>query len=104
MNIKILKLGGALLAVRVRFKNHMVLVQLRIHGADLPLSISVVERAVNRRGRNSKPRCGYSIDNQRYCQSTGLLVGSHIGQLRQLLHLLHQLGRPQVQLVRVRIL
>jgi len=63
----------------------MVLVQLRVHGADLALPIGVIERAVDGGRRNAEPRCGHAINNQRDRQTAGLLVGSHIGKLGQLL-------------------
>ncbi len=54
--------------------------------------------------RNAKPRCGDAIDNQRHGEAAGLLIGGHIGQLRQLLHFVHEAAGPEVQLVRVRVL
>ena len=82
----------------------MILVQLRVHGADLALPVGVIEGTVDCGRRNAKPRCGYAIDDQRYRQAPGLLVGGHIGKLGQLLHLVDKLSGPQIQLVLVGIL
>ena len=93
-----------MLEIRICLQNHVILVQLRVHGVDLTLAISVIERAVDGGRRNPKPRCGDAINHQRYRQASGLLIGSHVGKLRQLLHLVDQPAGPQVQLVRIRVL
>ena len=96
-----MEFAGALLITWSSFKNHVILVQLRVHGADLPLSIRVIKSAVDGGGRNAEPRCADAIDDQRYRQPPGLLVRRHIGKLRQLLHLVDKPASPQIQLVRV---
>ena len=101
LDIQVLEFAGALLIAWSSFKNHVILVQLRVHGADLPLSIRVIESAVDGGGRNAEPRCADTIDDQRYRQPPGLLVRRHIRKLRQLLHLVDKPAGPQIQLVRV---
>ena len=79
----------------------MILIQLCVHCAYLPLTVRVIEGAIDGRRSDAKPRCGDAIDNQRCRQASGLLVGGDIGKLRQLLHLVDKPVSPQVQLIGV---
>ena len=86
-----------MLELRLRLQDHVVLVELRVHGVDLALAESVVERVVDGRRRDSQPRGGDAVDGQRHRQSAGLLVGGHVFQQGRLLQLVDQPVRPQVQ-------
>ena len=85
------------------FQHHVVLVELRVEGADLALPVGVVERVVDRGGRNAQPRCGHAVDRKLNRVGAGLLIRGHVFQLRQLLQLRHKFVGPLVQLVRVGI-
>ena len=80
-------------------QNHVVLVQLRVHRADLALAVGVVERVVDGGRRDAEARGGDAVDDQRNGQAAGLLVGGHVFEFRQLLQLLDEAVGPQVQLV-----
>ena len=100
---RLLQLARVLLELRQRFQNHVVLVELRVHRADLPLAEGVVQRVVDGRRRDAQARGGDAVDDQRNRQPAGLLVGGHVFQFRQLLQLLDEAVGPQVQLVRIGI-
>ena len=55
LDIDILKLLRASLEIWKRLKYHVVLVRLRVEGADLPLSERVIEGGVDLIGSNVKP-------------------------------------------------
>jgi hypothetical protein len=72
------------LKLRLTLKHNVVLIHLRIHGADLSLTKSIVESVIDGGGRDPKPRGCDSVNHQRYGQSSRLLIGSDILQFRQL--------------------
>jgi len=55
-----------------------------------PLPISVVERVVDRSGRNGPARCSHAVDGQLNRVGAGLLIRGHVFQLRHLLQLRHK--------------
>ena len=57
---------GIELKLRLTFKNDVVLIHLRIHRADLPLTEGVVQGVIDGRRRDAQPRCGDPVDYQRY--------------------------------------
>ena len=67
--------------MRFGLQNDVILIQLRVHGVDLPLSEGVVQSVIYGRGRDSQPRCRRTIKLQRNRQSAGLLVGRNIFEL-----------------------
>ena len=56
--------AGRLLEVGLHFQHHVVLVQLREHGRDLPLAEGVVERVVDHLRRDAEARGGVAVDDQ----------------------------------------
>ena len=61
---RLFSLPGSCLELRLRFQNHVVLVELRVHRVDLALAEGVVERVVDGRRRDAQPRCGDAVDRQ----------------------------------------
>jgi hypothetical protein len=59
----------------------VILIQLRVHGIDLALPVSVIQRIIDSRWRYAQPRCCGAIDNQGYRKAASLLVGSDVGKL-----------------------
>ena len=96
-------LAGSFGEVGLRFQDHVVLVELGVHGVDLALAEGVVEGVVYGRGGDAQPRSGDPVNGQRYRQAAGLLIGGHVFQLRQLLQLVDKPVGPKIQLVYVRI-
>ena len=94
---------GILVEPGLHFQHHVILVQLRKDGRDLPLSISVVQRLVDGRCGDSQPRGRVAVEHQCRPQSEDLLIAGHVAQLRQLLQLGEHLRREAIQLVYVRI-
>ena len=82
----------------------VVLVQLRVHRADLPLTEGVVERVVDRRRRDTEARRGDAVDDQRDGPTTRLLIRRDVLELRQRLQLVDELRRPRVQFAGIGIL
>ena len=60
----------------------MILVQLGVQRADLPLPIGIVQRVVDGGGRNAQAGGRDPVDHQRSRQAAGLLVGGDILELR----------------------
>ena len=94
---------GILLVLRQSFKDHVVLIELRVHRIDLALSQSVVQSVVDGRRRNAKARSRDTVDDHRHCQPSGLLVGGDILELRQIFQFRHEAIGPIVELIRIRI-
>ncbi len=94
MNVYLLQHLGFALEVRQGFENDVVLVQLCIQIVDLALAECVVERVVDGGGRDAQTRCGDPVDHQRYGEPSVLPVGSHVGQLRELLELGYETVGP----------
>jgi hypothetical protein len=87
------------LEFRVGLQNHVVLVQLRVHGVDLALSERIVERIVDGRWRDAEAGSGGAIDGDRFRHAAQLLIGRHVGQFRKLLEFRQQLADNRVQLI-----
>ena len=79
----------------------MVLIHLRIHGADLALTEGVIQRVIDGRRRNAQSRSCGPVNHQRYSQPSRLLIGSNILQFRQLLQLVDETVGPGIQFVRI---
>ena len=94
---------GVFLEFRVGFQNNVVLVQLRVHGINLPLPECVIERVVDGRRSDAKSRSGGAINNYGFRHAAQLLIGCHVGKLRQFPKLSHQLADYAVQLILIRI-
>ncbi len=62
----------------------VVLIRLRVEGADLPLSERVVEGGVDLIGRDVEPRSRGAVVVQLYTETVALLVRCKLGDLRQL--------------------
>ena len=103
LDVELVQLVGIDLELRLRLKNHMVLVQLRVHRVDLPLTEGIVECIVDRRGSDTQARGRGAIDHQRDGQAAHLLVGGNIFELRQLLQTRNKTIRPIVQFVLIGI-
>src|SRR5208283_4033312 len=73
------------LKLRLTLEYHMVLVYLRIHRADLPLTESVIQSVIDGRRRDAQSRSGDPVDHQGYRHPSQLLIGGHVFQFRQLL-------------------
>ena len=71
--------------MRLRLHDHVILVQLRVHGVDLALAEGVVQCVVDGCRRDAQSRRRHPVDRQRHRQPSGLLIGSHVFQLGQLL-------------------
>src|SRR6202035_1236656 len=56
LNIEFVQFVGIKLKLGLRFQNHVILIQLRVHGVDLALAEGVIQSVVDRRGCNTKPR------------------------------------------------
>src|ERR1700723_42989 len=89
------------LKLRLTLQNHVILIDLRIHRTDLPLTESVIERVVDGRGRDAKSRSGNAVDHPRNRQPSHLLVGGDIFQFWQLLQPAYETVGPVVQFIRV---
>jgi len=94
---------GVKLKLRLRLKHHMILIHLRIHGVDLPLPESVIQRVVDRGGRDAETRRGYPIDIQINGEPAHLLIAGNVFQFRQLAKLADETIGPQIQLNRIGI-
>ena len=68
------------LKLRLTFQNNMVLIDLRIHRADLPLTESVIQGVIDGRRRDAKSRGGNPVNHERYGQPACLLIGGDIFQ------------------------
>ena len=79
----------------------MVLVQLGIHRADLPLTECVIQGVIDGGRRDAQSRRSDPVDHQRHGQPSRLLIGGHIFQFRQLLQPFDETVRPVSQLTRI---
>ena len=93
-----------MLEIRIDFQNHVVLVQLREDGRDLPLTEGVVQRLVDACGRMPSREALSRSMTKSALQSLVLLVGSYVAQLGEGLELLYQPGRPLGEFIRHRCL
>ena len=103
-HIDVLQRPGLFLKLRHHFEHHTVLIQLGKHRRHLPLAEGVIQRIVISCGvmpnRDAVLRSMTSMD----ASPLILLIAADVAQLGQGLQGLHQLGRPPVQLVGIRIL
>src|SRR4029077_5560558 len=93
-HVNIFQGGGSLAKTFVDFHYHVILIELRENGGDLPLAEGVVERVVNVGGQNAEARGGVAVDGQRGEQAVVQLVGGNVAQVRQCLQFLHKFWRP----------
>src|SRR5580704_16062033 len=91
------------LKARQRFEHDVILVQLGIESRNLALAEGVVERVVDHVGGDAHARSCHAVDHQSLCQSTHLLVGGHVAQLRNTLEFFYEPRGPQVQFVQIGI-
>ena len=98
-----IQLVGIELKLRLAFQNDVVLVHLRIHGADLPLAERVIKSVIDGGGRDAEARGGNTVDYQRYGETAGLLIGGNVFQAGQLLEPGDETIGPVIQLIRVGI-
>ena len=98
-----IQLVGIKLKLRLTLENHVILIHLRIHRADLPLTESVIQSVVDGRGRDSESRSGDAVNHQRHRQSSGLLIGCDVLEFWQLLQAANETVGPIVQFVLVGI-
>ena len=66
MDVKTVQIVGVRLKLRFTFEYNVVLIHLRIHGADLPLTEGVIQGVIDGRRRDSQSRGGDAVDHQRY--------------------------------------
>ena len=79
----------------------MVLVQRHIRGRDLLLSECVRKRGVDRERRYAQAARRIAVDHKLLTQPVIQVISRHILQRRQLLHRVHQLRRPFIQVLQV---
>ena len=96
------QLVGVQLKLRLTLENNVVLIHLRIHRVDLPLTEGVIQGVIDRRGRDAKSRGGDPVDHQRYGKPSRLLIGGDVFQFRQLLQPVDETVGPVIQFVRHR--
>ena len=101
-HVDILERIRILRELRIHLEHHVVLVQLREDGGHLALPKGVVQRVVDRLRQNPQSRSGIAIDHQLGLEAAILLVGGHVAHGGQLAQFVHQFGRPDRQLLRVR--
>ncbi len=97
------KLVRTCLKRRQRLENYVILVELRVHRADLALPEGVVKGIIDRGGRDTETRGSDAINGQRHGESADLLIGRHVLQLLHAFHLRDELIGPVIQFVHVRI-
>ena len=72
-----------------------------VYIVETALAEGVVERVVDQLGRDPQPRRGHAVDDERGLEALVLLVGRHVGELRQLPQRLEDFRRGGQQLLRV---
>ena len=93
--------SGAVGKFRSDLHHHVILVQRLVHGRDLALPESIVERVVDVAVRNAQPRGRIAIDHNLRFQAFVLLVGVDIAQFGQRAQLLQQIAAPVVQVLQI---
>ena len=93
------QLVGVQLKLRLTLQHNVVLVHLRIHGADLPLTEGVIQSVIDGRGRDAQSRGGDPVDHQRYGEPSQLLIGGHVFQFRQLVQAADETVGPVIQFI-----
>ena len=93
------QLVRVLLKLRLTLKHNVILIHLRIHRADLPLTEGVIERVVDGCRRNAKSRGCDPVNHQRYGQASRLLIGRDIFQFRRLLQTGDETVGPVIQFI-----
>src|SRR5271165_6945217 len=101
VNVDVFQRGRALPELRGHFHDHVVLVQRRIHGADLGLAESVVESGVNRLRGDAEPGGRRTVVDESHAQSIILLVAVHLGETADAPHAVKQDGTPFHQIFEV---
>ena len=97
------QLVGVELKLRLALENNVVLIHLRVHRVDLPLTEGVVQSVIDGRGRDAQSRGGDPVDHQRYRQPSRLLIGGNVFQFRQLLQPADETVGPVIQFIRIGI-
>src|SRR5262245_31260033 len=82
-HINVLECIRVLLIGQLGLHHNVVLIQRLVHGRDLPLAESGVQRIVDNLRSDPKPRCGVTVDDHPRCQSPVLKVGIRIAYLRE---------------------
>ena len=95
------QLVGIELKLRLTFENDVVLIHLRIHRADLPLTKGVIQCVIDGCRRDAEPRSCNAVNHQRYGQPSRLLIGGNIFQFGQLLQLPDEPVSPVVEFIGV---
>ena len=78
VHVNVFEILRILLELRIDFQNDMVLIQLSENGGDQALTIGVVERVVDVRGKNSEPRGRIAINDHACLQAVILLIAGHV--------------------------
>ena len=99
MDVQAVQLVRVRLELRLGLQHNVVLIHLRIHDVDLPLAEGIIQGVVDGRRRDAQSRGGDPVDHQRYGQSSQLLIGRDVFQLRQLLQPVDEAVGPDIQLV-----
>ena len=100
---QMIQVGRTLRKVRIDPEHHVVLIQLREHGRDLPLAVRVVERLIDGRGGNAESSRGVPIERDLGTQTLDLLIARNVAKPWELPQLGQHLRRERVQLIDVRI-
>ena len=99
LNVEMIQLIGVELELRFRFKNHVILVELRVHRIDLALTKSIVEGVVDGGRGHAESRSSGSVDHQGHREAAHLLVGRNIFELRQFFEASDKAIGPVVELI-----
>ncbi len=67
----------------VDFHHHFVLVKRLVDGRNLALAEGVIEQAIGVLHADAKPRHRFAVIDQAHLRAVVLLIGVHVGELRQ---------------------
>jgi hypothetical protein len=81
----------------------VVLIRLRVEGADLTLAKGIIQCGVNRVRSDIHTRRGGPVDDEVFGKPTWLIVGGHVLQLRLLPQLRNHSFGPCIKLGLIRI-
>ena len=81
--------------------DHVILIELGVHGGDLALAERIVERVIDQLGCDAQARSGPAIDSQRSVQAVVLLIAADVGQVMHPAHPRQHPGSPLVEQVKV---
>ena len=90
-----------LVKLRGHLHDHVILVQLPVHGRNLPLAKGIVQRVIHILRTDSQPGGGVAVNDNLLLQAAVLLIGRDVGQLMQHPQFLQQARRPGIQVVEV---